>query len=691
MYLTLEQPIAEVGPFFRRYGADLRHLGLRTVGDALFYFPFRYEDLSRIVPIVEARAGETVALRGIIKSLGSFRSPRRKLLITEALIADETGNATLTWFGQRHLEKVLKPGDEILVSGTAEVGRQGLALVSPSYEPARGVQTHVGRIVPVYPVSGALTPKAMRAIMLRLVENAPALPEILPDEVRTAEKLPSRQQLIETLHFPKNFDELARAAAARDFEQLFLLSIGNAWLKADLARYGAPAVPFNQPAVKSLIAGLPFTLTDGQKRSAWEIIQDIGKGRPMNRLLNGDVGSGKTLVAAIAAVNAAAAGFQSVFLVPTGVLADQHFKTLTKILAAEKVSVALLTAASAALASAGQACEVKREELLREILDGDVKIIVGTHALLEDEVVFSRLAFAVVDEQHRFGVAQRKKLAGKIGGDFLPHLLSMSATPIPRTLALLALGDLAVSVLPEKPPGRQPVKTTVVTKDAKKIALAALRAAKTAGHQSFVVCPRIENDETSDRRSVFEVATELRELAPELKIAELHGRLKHGEKEGIMSSFISQEYDVLVSTTVIEVGVDVPNATLIVIEGAEYFGLAQLHQLRGRVGRGKAAGLCLVAPQSASPDSYRRLKLLERSDDGWRLAEADLETRGPGELLGTAQSGFGDLRLSALKNHALGERARRAAEICFAKDPELAAAPALRELVRSRFAEVQLS
>ncbi|TAL20297.1 ATP-dependent DNA helicase RecG [Patescibacteria group bacterium] len=689
--MQLSSPINSLGPFVRRYGRELAALGIKTVGDALAHYPFRYEDLSCIVKIAEARPGETTTVRGTLKSIGSFRTPRRKIFIVEALLSDGSGNVLLTWFGQRHLIKVLKPGDELLVSGTPELGKRGIQFISPVWEPARDVQAHVGRIVPVYSVTGGLTPKAMRAIMLQLLPAADLLQEILPADIVARHALPQRNEMARALHFPESAETLRAAERRRDFEQLFLISLGNAWLRADLARYSATPIPFDQETTKNFVSRLPFSLTDGQKKSAWQILKDMSASRPMNRLLDGDVGSGKTLVAAIAALNAARAGAQSVFLVPTGVLALQHFETLSRYLSEVKINIALLTASTARESQAGRVADVGRAKLLEEIQSGAVSLVVGTHALLEEKVSFAQLALTVVDEQHRFGVAQRKALGEKAGAGRLPHLLSMTATPIPRTLSLTAFGDLDLSVIPERPPGRLPVKTTVVSRDKKTVLTAALNQTVKDGHQAFVVCPRIAEEGASSRRSVELVAKELKTMVPKLRLATLHGKMKAEKKDELMSAFVAGKHDILISTTVIEVGVDVPNATLMVVEGAEHFGLAQLHQLRGRVGRGSAPGVCLLIPDQASPDSYRRLKLLECCYDGWRLAEADLRERGPGEILGTAQTGFSELSAAALQNTALRETANEEARRLLAADPALTRSPALAALLTVRFGKVQLS
>jgi len=687
----LDRPLTSIGPFVRRYARDLAALGISTVRDALFHFPFRYEDLSNVLPIAAVRGGETASVKAVVKSVNSFRSPRKGIQIVEAIVSDGTGNAVLTWFGQKYLAKTLVAGEEIMISGLAAVGRGPLKFVSPAWEPVRDAQAHVGRIVPVYPVGGELTARAMRAIMLRLKDEAAGLMETIPSEIVLRHDLMPRAATVSELHFPSSMKRLREAERTRDFEQLFMLALGSAWIKADFARYRAAPVPFSEGQTVRFVKSLPFALTDGQRKSAWEILKDLGRETPMNRLLDGDVGSGKTLVAAIAAMNVALAGGQSVFLVPTAVLANQHFSTLARYLSTAGVDIALVTAATVSRASGGETERASRPDVIAGIAAGKTAIVVGTHALLEDDVAFRDLRLAVVDEQHRFGVAHRKKLSSKAGEGFMPHLLSMTATPIPRTLALTAFGDLDISSIPELPKGRRPVETKVLTCAKGEVLHAALRRTVAAGHQAFAVCPRISDEGESDRRSVAEVAAELRQALPELRIAELHGKMKPRDKDAVMEAFMKKGQDVLVSTTVIEVGVDVPNATLMAVDGAESFGLAQLHQLRGRVGRGEAPGECLLIPRGASRESYARLKLLERCHDGWKLAEADLETRGPGEILGTAQSGFVDISLSALRNGALREAAKQEAETLVAADSSLASHPVLREQVLRRFGDVQMS
>jgi ATP-dependent DNA helicase RecG len=688
---VLDRPIAAVGLFARRYLGDLSRLGIKTFRDALMYFPFRYDDLSNIKKIAELKNGEPVTFRAMVKSISGFRSPKKRMLILEALVSDETGNVLLTWFNQRHLLKIIKSGDEIMVSGIPERGARGLRLISPAWEPLKNSQTHVGRIVPVYSVTGSLTPKALRAVINPVLAHARALDGLLSNEIITSHGLIPRPEMVSILHYPDSWPRLRLAERTRDFEQLFLMSLSNFFLRAEMRRHRARAVPFFEVETKEFVSSLPYQLTADQRRSAWEIIKDIGREEPMNRLLDGDVGSGKTTVAAIAAFNAARAGAESAFLVPTSVLARQHFTTLSRMFSSSDYSVVLVTSDQCLLSQAGKTNEVDRAAALSAIASGAAQIIVGTHALLEERVSFHDLRLTVVDEQHRFGVAQRKILRQKAGSTEMPHLLSMTATPIPRTLALAAFGDLDISVIRQKPIGRLPVETTVVAREKNAVIASAIKEAVTRDGQAFFVCPRIAEDGESDRRSVTAAERELRSLLPEIKTAVLHGKMKSREKEAVMAAFLDKQYDLLVSTTVIEVGVDVSNATLMIIDGAESFGLAQLHQLRGRVGRGSKAGKCLLIPRNAAPESFARLKLMERCHDGFKLAEADLEARGPGELIGTTQSGFFGLTYAALRNDELQSAAKKEAEQLMNTDPGLEKFPALKKWVCERTNSVQLS
>lgn len=687
--MKTENSITSLGVFVRRYTRDLYRLGIRTIGEALLYFPFRYEDFSAMKTVADAKVGEQVTLQGMIKKIEGFRSLKRNLLIIEAQLADETGSMSLVWFGQKHLLTAIKVGDVLMVSGVVSSGKHGKQIVSSQWEPLRDVQVHVGRIAPVYSVTGNLTPKAIRTVMMNVVACAKEMENVLPDFLIEKHLLVSRSEMIQTLHFPENMAALKKAEDTRDFEQVFSLALGNAWYRKQLSAYQAAVIPFFEKETKEFLATLPFELTPSQKRAAWEIMQDLQKPTPMNRLLDGDVGAGKTLVAALAMLQTSLAGKQSVLLSPTTVLARQHFQSLQNYFAKQDIKIALVVSGEASVCCLGKILDVS--DVREQISSGDISFIIGTHALLEDKVTFSSLTLVVVDEQHRFGVAQRKKLSEKAPKGYLPHLLSMTATPIPRTLALTMCGDLDISLIPQKPKGRVPIETVLVTKDRSETLQKILSDVAKAGDQAFLVCPRIVEDDVSDKRSVEALYKEVQQLCPNVRTIVLHGKMKPEEKERVMRQFVGGLFDVLIATTVIEVGVDVPNATVMIVDGAESFGLAQLHQLRGRVGRGSKPGRCYLFPHHASQEAFQRLQMLTVSHDGWQLAEADLETRGPGELMGVQQTGFSFVSMSALKRPGFYEMVKKEAEEIIEKDVTLAEYPTLKKMVEERFADVNFS
>lgn len=700
--LTLETPITALATVGPAVAGKLKKLGIITVKDLIFYFPFRHEDLSRVTPIRLAAPGLQLTVRGRVEQIENQRSRWRRTLVTEAIVADAAGDKIkVVWFHQPYLPKTLPAGTEVFLSGKVADTKYGLELVAPTYEPVKTVQTHTARIVPVYSTTAGVTSRHIRFLVHRALSSGVTVGDPIPPEVSKPARLMLRSSALRTRHFPQNWEELKLAERRFDFEELFILALRNLTLRAKLKRAAAPVVPFDEQATKQFVSSLPFPLTGAQRRAAWEVIKDLGRPFPANRLINGDVGSGKTMVATIAAVNVARAGFQTALLAPTEILAEQHVETLRRTLKNTNVRVALLTSSQSS------------PEVRKEITEGRAHIIIGTHALLESKVAFHRLGLAVVDEQHRFGVEQRKGLQQKMGipplhlppasqegeikksfspleeggggGGFLPHLVSMTATPIPRTLALTLFGDLDLSVIDEMPPGRKKVETIVVggagnspnpslqegnRADVEDF----IRRELTAGRQAFVVCPTIDPHDRLDIKSVKEEVERLAtDVFKDFKVGVLHGRLKAKEKDAVMTSFVSGETQVLVATSVIEVGIDVPNATMMLIENADRFGLAALHQLRGRVGRGGHQSYCFLVPsEEVSEQGRARLAALARSSDGFALAEEDLRLRGPGDIFGVAQSGFEDSILPALRDPLLLAEAQRAAHDIFTRDPTLA-------------------
>ncbi len=691
--MPLETPLLSAMPLLRRHARSLERLGLVTLADVLAHHPFRYEDYSRTLPLSAVVPGEEATVRvrlEQIRNRRSFGGPRR--LMTEAVVADGSGKAKVLWFGQHFLVKTHKPGSDVFLAGKARRTAYGLQFLSPTIEAVRAEQTHTGRIVPVYPTAGTLSVKHLRLAAKAALPAAAALTEWLPDAVRSRFSLPDIASATRAVHFPSDQRTLDAALERFAVEDMFLRVLVSERARRDLTSASAPPVPFPEADIKAFVAGLPFPLTDGQRRAAWEAIQDLGRPRPMNRLVNGDVGSGKTAVAAIAARAVAAAGAQAAVLVPTEVLAEQHLRTLASMFAGTDVVLALLAAGSQRLMRRGEdlplpgSARVRQEAVRDAVRSGTASLVVGTHALIEGDVAFADLRLAVVDEQHRFGVRQRQALRKKRADGALPHLLSLTATPIPRTLTLSLFGDLDVSVLAARPAGRGPVATRLLLGETA-AADAALAACVAQGHQAFVVCPSIAGRADAAAEAAIDEHRRLVGALPEARVLLLHGKMKSVEKRTVMRAMAAGEGDVLVATTVIEVGIDLPRAALIVVRSADRFGLAQLHQLRGRVGRGSAPGTCLLLTDNETPAAAARLQALVDSSDGFALAETDLALRGPGELWGTAQSGmqgvWSPALLDARRIAALQESCRELLDI----DASLDAHPALRGRL-ARFEDV---
>ncbi|MBI5934015.1 MAG: ATP-dependent DNA helicase RecG [Chloroflexi bacterium] len=646
-----------VGP---RHAQTLGALGMSTLGDMLYYFPRRYEDYSQLKPIKNLWVNEIVTVIGAVQSVGTRPVRGGKLQLTEAVITDGTGALRLTWFNQPWIANRMKVGDNIAASGklTQSLGR--LVMTNPDFEPVEAEHLHTNRIVPIYPLTAKITQKWLRGLMNQVVTYwAPALVDHLPDSIRTSAGLLPLGRAIGQAHFPDSQDELKRARARLAFDEIFFLQMGVLGQKRDWQ--AATARRFETPDewLGARVAGLPFTLTGAQTRALDEIRRDLNSGRPMNRLLQGDVGSGKTVIAALAAAMVNQSGAQAAIMAPTSILADQHFRSFSNLLSGTNVRLLV-----------GDTPESEKAEIRAGLADGTIQVVVGTHALIEDPVQFKDLQFVVIDEQHRFGVEQRAALRNK---GTTPHLLVMTATPIPRSLALTLYGDLDLSVMDEMPAGRQPIETYVLRPQELERAFSLIRSQIKDGRQAFIIYPLVEESEKMDN---LKAATEeheklQKEIFPELKLGLLHGRMKPDEKDRVMADFRDKKYNMLVSTTVVEVGVDVPNATVMLVEGANHFGLAQLHQLRGRVGRGAAQSYCLLVPDHEDAVENERLQAMAETNDGFILADRDLQQRGPGEFLGTRQAGFGVLKMASITDIPLIEKARNQAQSLFEKDPNL--------------------
>jgi len=684
---SVDQSVAAIHPYAKRLAGPLKRLGIATVRDLLLHTPVRHEDLRVVTPIRDLRVGQRAVVRGRIVTIQNRRSPRRRMLLTEALVSDATGSIRCVWFQQPYLAYAFRQGTPVVVAGTMSADTYGFHLQNPIIERDQSTTLHAGRLVPVYALTSGISQKQFRILAHAALPLAAALPDLLSADVRRAEQLVGIAAAVRELHFPSDPDALAAARARFSFEELFTYLQRVRASREELEQADAPRVSLDGEATRAFVTQLPFSLTDAQERAVGEVLRDLAGGdsaqsqlqasgfrlqasiRPMQRLLNGDVGSGKTVVAAIAAASVVRAGFQAAYLAPTEVLAAQQAAVFTRWLAPLGIRVALWTRSEQRIDGAA----TEPRALAKEVQSGSVQVIIGTHAILTSRARFHRLALAIVDEQHRFGVEQRAALRGKAAGSraggsraaeqqsrAMPHLLSMTATPIPRTLNLTLLGDLDVSVLDELPMSRTPVRTSVVMPADRMAMTRSIRADIAAGRQVFIVCPKIDAAPSFDgveggraggasEVAAVEGALERAQRAfPDVSIGVLHGRMRREEQRAIMGAFGDGSIAVLVATTVIEVGVDQPNATIMVVEDAERFGLAQLHQLRGRVGRGTYAGTCFLTTRSEDIAVIERLRRVAECTDGFRLAELDLAERGPGAIMGTTQSGWPELRYATM-------------------------------------------
>jgi ATP-dependent DNA helicase RecG len=664
--LSWNQPVTAVPGVSKVRAAQLARLGVFTVQDLIHLFPRRYEDYSALKPIGDVRYGEEVSLVATVVDVTS-RIARTGRRVTTALLRDATGTIQAVWFNRKALEQRLRPGREIVVSGRVGQFLGYLTLESPEWEPLSREHLNTARIVPLYPLTEGITQRVMRRIVHDALQTfLPGVEDHLPEYLRRELALMPLQEALAAIHFPASWQELTLARERLAFDEFLMLQLGM------LRRKRAAQAGHSQPLVvtddwlERFCAALPFALTAAQKRALLEIRADLARANPMTRLLQGDVGSGKTVVALAAMLIAVANGRQAALMAPTEILAEQHYRTISALLAnmpdelVRGVRVCLLT---------GGLTPAAKEQARQAIASGEAQIAIGTHALIQEDVEFKNLALVVVDEQHRFGVEQRALLEAK--GD-APHLLVMSATPIPRSLALTLYGDLDLSIIDELPPGRQPVLTRWFGERERERIYAFVRSEVRRGGQAFVICPVIESNDDEEVRSAVEEYERLqKQVFPDLRVGLLHGRLSAQAKDEVMQAFARGELDILVCTSVVEVGIDVPRATVMVVEDAHRFGLAQLHQFRGRVGRGDRKSYCILLSDAAGELGEQRLKAIETEHDGFRLAEIDLQLRGPGQFFGVRQSGMPDLRVAKLSDLRTLERARRTAERILEQDPTL--------------------
>ncbi len=751
--MNLETPVLNlmgVGPFVAK---KLNKLGIKTLGDLIYHLPFRYEDFSNITPIaklkpVSAKSSRSISraqatfgfakkpilneiscIKGVIKDIESTKAWKKQMEITTAIVEDETGTIKAVWFNQPFMEQNLHPGSEVYLAGKVKQGKTGLFLSSPIYEISRyrdiemtryrddemsiyrnvDISTsHTGRIVPIYQETVGLTSRWFRNFFAKNLQQIIAgQQEFLPQEILKQHNLLSFPQALYQAHFPDSMETAQKAKDRFAFEELFLIELFVLRERMKINQQKAPAIPIKADEIKKFVDSLPFKLTDSQKKCAWQILKDTEKTNPMSRLLEGDVGSGKTLVALIGALNCFKNGYQTAIMAPTEILATQHFKTAAILLRKSKIRIALLTGKKDEIISQklgyekdGQfmpeTIEISRTKVLEKTKKGEIDLLIGTHALIQDKVKFGKLGLVVVDEQHRFGVAQRAKLTAKGGHPersegspvLIPHFLSMTATPIPRTLALTIYGDLDLSLLDQMPLGRKPIITEIFSPDQREKAYGLIKTHLKKGEQCFIICPRIapradlgevplglpsgRSNFWTNAKTVKEEYEKLsKEIFPEFKVAFIHGKLKVTEKEKIMRDFKNNKSQILISTSVVEVGVDIPQATIILIEGAEHFGLAQIHQFRGRVGRNDIQSYCFLFADSPSKNTKARLGAIIKAKNGFELAQKDLEIRGPGSLIGAKQWGISDIAMANLNNLQLIETTRAEAKALLTKDPLL--------------------
>ncbi|MBI4283021.1 MAG: ATP-dependent DNA helicase RecG [Chloroflexi bacterium] len=677
---SIDSPVTLIKGISSNLSARFNKLGVKTVRDLLYFFPNRHLDYSQRKPISQLSEGKEETIVANVWQAQEIRLGARRS--TEAIVGDETGNVRVVWFNNPYLAKRLATNTRLVLSGRVSLYKGRHVFESPEWEPVEAQELiHAGRLVPLYPLTQGLKPRQVRKLMKEVVDQwAGQVADFLPSELRERQKLLELPQALSQAHFPEDEALKIRAKVRLAFDELFLLQLG-VLSKKRFWQEGHSGNPFSTrtPALEKFLKSLPFALTTAQQRVLKELLANLEQSRPMSRLLQGEVGSGKTVVATAALLVAAANGYQGAFMAPTEILAEQHFQTISQLLSgaghlegkedyrysysgllSRPLTVALLI---------GALTPARKRGLQQGIVDGEIDMVIGTHALIQKDVEFHRLGLAVVDEQHRFGVTQRSALRQQ---GFNPHVLVMTATPIPRTLALTLYGDLDLSVIDQLPPGRQAVKTKWLKPTQRESAYAFISRQVAGGRQAFIICPLVEESEVVQARAATAEYERLsQEVFPELRLGLLHGRLPAAEKDKVMRRFRAGELDILVATPVVEVGIDVPNATVMLVESADRFGLSQLHQFRGRVGRGPEQSYCMLLAQNPSEVARARLDIIEKVQDGFQLAEEDLKLRGPGEFFGTRQSGLPDLRMAKLSDVALLELARTEAIKLFEKDPKL--------------------
>lgn len=681
--MNLNTPLSEALSTKKEYILALKEMGLYTVSDLLLYFPRGYEDLSQFKKIWEAKDGEIITTKGFLHGIKLVSTKNRRMKLVRAMFYDDHGSeCEVVWFNQPHLIRMLPMDKEVIVAGKVQYQYGKLILQSPTVETIKEVQIHAGATVPIYPQHEVITSKWLREKIYPLLFLTKEFEEVLPEEIIKEEGLMPKSEAIREVHFPSNTKKLKAAQDRLGYEELFLLQLNavkakEEWKESRSSESPVGGVPLDPEFVKDFFSTLPFTPTGAQKVTIYEILKDLECPFPMMRLLEGDVGSGKTVVAVMALLQMVKNGYQTAIMAPTEVLARQHLVSISKFMevfekkfpSKNPINIQLLV---------GSLKAKEKRTVLDGIKSGQVDIAIGTHALIQEGVEFPNLGLIVIDEQHRFGVKQREVLVQQGS----PHVLNMTATPIPRTLALVAYGDQDLSVINEMPPGRLPITTKIVPPEHRETVYRFIEGKVEKGEQVYVICPLIDDSDVLEVKSVKKEYEQLHDVFPKFKIGLLHGKLKSAEKEAVMQKFKDGEVQILVSTSVIEVGIDVPNATMMLIEGADRFGLSQLHQFRGRVGRGSVQSYCFLYTDSSSDLTFTRLKAMVDHTDGFKLAEIDLKLRGPGEVYGVRQSGLPDLKIANLLDGILLDRVRKAAEVIVEKSPDLKKYPVLANMLQ---------
>ncbi len=678
--LSLQSKISEINGIGKSKANKFKKLEIETVRDLIFYYPFRYDDFSQLKKISELSVGDVATIRAKVELIAAKRSPRQRKIITEALISDETDQIKIIWFNQPWIAKSIRPGDELFISGKVAGDLFNLYFSSPSYEKVSAHSLHTARLVPIYSLTQGLTSKQLRYIIGSALDSVEKVEDWLPTEIKKENKLADLKFAVRAVHFPESADELVVARRRLAWDELFLVQLWAQLMRRDLKNKQSRVINFFENETKDFVKNLKFTLTVDQKKVAWEILKDIGKAEPMNRLLEGDVGSGKTVVATMCMYNAVLNNFQSALMAPTEILATQHFNNLSKLFDNTNIRLGLATSSQKII---GQE-NLSKKDFYKKCENGEVDIIIGTHALIQKEVNFKDLALVIIDEQHRFGVEQREVLKSKGAKKNVPHFLSLTATPIPRSLALTLYGDLDLSIIKQMPMGRKQIITRLIPPDKRSLAYGFIRQEIAKGRQVFVICPRIDAGDKFGSASVkveFEKLSQ--DIFSDLSVGLLHGKMKSVEKEKVMADFAQNKISILVATSVVEVGVDIPNATVMMIEGSERFGLSQLHQFRGRVGRGEEQAYCFLFSESNDLQTLSRLSALVKCHDGFELSQLDLKNRGSGQLYGYDQSGFMNFKIADLNDLELIKQTKLSAEKLVRQNSDLSAWPALNEKLLS--------